>query len=460
MLTFALGVLKRRIRSVHTDHRRIAKGAVIVSVFVFLGKGAGAFKEMAVAYRYGIGGTVDAYQLALTLVSWLPLTVIGELSILLVPLFVAMRDKKEEMAQFLAEIEGVCMLLGVVLTSLLLLSWPLLAHFTASNLSESTRTMCLYLLMGLAPVGVLSFTVCITAARLQAREKHINTLLESVPALVLLCLVLVVPRRDSLLPLMLGTSLGVAVQALLLRLCARNVDGQTARPRLSFRSPHWRKTLHSVSVLMVGGVIVSMITPVDQYFLAQVGDGAIATYGYAYRVLTLLIGIGALAISRAILPILSEMLAAKDATRARNTALKWSLVMLAIGALGAPIAYALAPWMVELLFQRGAFTADDARAVTLVFRTGLIQIPFAFAGFVVIQLFVSEARYRALTFIAVVSFVVKAGGNVLLAPLYGAQGVMLATGLMTAACFVCYLVFLKQPSGQPRAIAPHGASEE
>lgn len=460
MLTSALGLLRRRIRSVHTDHRRIARGALVVSLFVFLGKGTGAFKEMAVAYRYGIGGTVDAYQLALTLVSWLPLTLTGELSILLVPLFVGMRDKKQELAEFLGELEGLCMLLGLVLTSLLLLSWPLVAHFTASNLSEQTRTMCLHLIMGLAPVGVLSFTVCITAARLQARERHINTLLESVPALVLLGFILVVPHRDSLLPLMLGTSIGVAVQALLLRLIARNADGQTARPRLSFRSPHWGKTLHSVSMLMVGGIIVSMITPVDQYFLAHVGDGAIATYGYAYRVLTLLIGMGALAISRAILPILAEMLAAKDEIRARDTALKWSLVMLALGAIGAAISYVLGPWIIQLLFQRGAFTADDAAAVTLVFRTGLLQLPFAFGGFVIIQLFVSEARYRALTLIAVISFLVKTGGNMLLAPLYGAQGVILATGLMTAAGFICYLVCLMRPFGQSRAVAPREGGEE
>ncbi|MFM0053593.1 murein biosynthesis integral membrane protein MurJ [Caballeronia grimmiae] len=456
MLTSALGALRRRIGNVHTDHRRIARGAVIVSLFVFLGKGTGAFKEMAVAYRYGIGETVDAYQLALTLVSWLPLTLIGELSILLVPLFVGLRDKKEELTQFLAELEGLCMLLGVGLMALLLVSWPLVAHFTASNLSEHTRTMCLHLLMGLAPVGILSFTVCITAARLQARERHITTLLESVPALVLLCFILALPHPDSLLPLMLGTSLGVAMQALLLRIIARNVDGQTARPRLSFRSPHWGKILHSVSMLMVGGVIISMITPVDQYFLAHVGNGAIATYGYAFRVLTLFTGMGALAISRAILPILAEMLAAKDATRARDTALKWSFVMLVLGAVGAAIAYGLAPWIVQLLFQRGAFTADDAEAVTLVFRTGLLQLPFTFGGFVLIQLFVSEARYRALTFIAVVSFLVKAGGNMLLAPLYGAHGVMLATGLMSVAAFVCYIICLKQPG----AVAPQGGSEE
>jgi putative peptidoglycan lipid II flippase len=450
VLTSAIGVLRRRILNVHTDHKRIAKGAIVVSLFVFLGKGAGALKEMAIAYRYGVGSVVDAYQLALTLITWLPLTLTTELAILLVPLFVGMRNQKGDMSRFLRELEGLFLWVGAALTALLLLAWPLVARFAASNLSEETRTMCLHLLMGIAPVGILSFTVCITAARLQAHEKHINTLLESVPAIVLLGFILIVPNRDSLLPMMLGTSLGMGLQAAILRFIARKTDGLSAMPLFTLRSPHWRKTLHSIGILMVGGVIVGLTTPVDQYFLAHVGNGAIATFGYANRVLLLLLGMGALAISRAILPILAEMLARHDYTRARDTAFKWSVVMLAIGLACAAVSYFLAPYIITLLFQRGAFTSEDTANVTLIFRTGLIQLPFSFGALVIIQLLVSEARYRTLTWMAVISFAIKAGANVLLARTYGAQGVMLSTGLMTAVVFIFYLASLRAPLGHAK----------
>ncbi|WP_069915721.1 murein biosynthesis integral membrane protein MurJ [Caballeronia insecticola] len=452
MLTSAIGVLRRRILSVHADHRRIAKGALIVSLFVFLGKGTGAFKEMAIAHQYGIGPTVDAYQLALTLVTLLPYTLTNELCILLVPLFVRMRDKKDELADFVSELETACLLLGVVLTGVLLLVWPGVARIVAGNLSEQTREMCLHLLAGLTVVGVLSFTNCISAARLQASGKHINTLLESVPALVLLGFILAMPSRNSLLPLMLGTSIGVAAQALLLHLSARNADNVRLRLRLSFRSPHWRDVIRSTSVLVFGGVFVTLIPPLDQYFLAHSGDGAIATYGYAYRVLALLLGMGALAISRAILPILAEILAAKDFVRARDTAFKWSIIMLAVGAAGAAISWVLAPWIIALLFQRGAFTSEDTVAVTQLFRLGLLQLPFAFAAFVILQLLVSEARYRVLAFISIAIFVVKLGGNALLTPRYGAQGVVLATALMAFVNLLCYFWCLRTPvpeQGEP-----------
>lgn len=460
MLTSAIGVLRRRFSNVHTDHRRIAKSAVIVSMFVFFCKGTAAFKEMAVAYRYGIGGTVDAYQLALTLISWGPMTLINELGVFLVPLFVGLRDKKEELSDFLSELEGWCLAVGVVLTAILLACGPLVVHFTAGNLAEDTRTKCLNMLVGLIPFALLSFTVCITAARLQAREKHVNTLIECIPALFLLAFVLAVPHRDTLLPLMLGTSVGIAIQAILLRVIAKKTDGQWAWPRLTFRSPHWRKTLHSLGVLLLGGIMVSALAPLDQYFLASCGDGAIATFGYANRVLALLIGIGALAISRAILPILAEMLGAKDEVRARDTAFKWSAVMLVVGSVGAAISWFLAPWIIALLFQRGAFTAEVTAAVTVVFRMGLVQIPFSFGCFVLIQLLISEGRFRAITYIAVIGFVAKLGGNMFLAPRYGAGGVILASALMAAVSFISYAACLMHPIGQSRGLTPPQASDD
>src|SRR3546814_20731428 len=49
-----LKTFKQRLSNLHSDHRRIAQGALRVAFFLLLGKAAGAFKEMAVAYRYGV----------------------------------------------------------------------------------------------------------------------------------------------------------------------------------------------------------------------------------------------------------------------------------------------------------------------------------------------------------------------------------------------------------------------
>ena len=448
VLTTTIESLRRRLLGVHQDHKRIARSALILLGFVLAGKIVSASKEMMIAYRYGISGTVDAYQLALTLVTWVPVTLTSELGPLLVPSLINLRKDKAKKNQFLGELEGLALAVGILFAVLLCLLWPHLGGLVSGNLSDSTRKMCREMIIGMAPVGILAFTICISASRLQACEKHINTLLECVPAIALLGFVLAARSNTSVLPLILGTTVGFVIQAAVLRALARRADTVHAFPRLSLKSSQWPATFRAMGILLFGAVIGNLAGPVDQYFLAHRGDGAIATLGYANRLLSLLLGMGALAISRATLPIISEILFLGDHARARSTALKWSLLMLAVGAIGACMAYALAPYAIALLFQRGAFTSQDTVAVTSSFRAGLVQIPFAFAVWVLVQLFVSEARFKVISITAVFGFFIKLAGNIVLVPLFGINGVLLATGLGTAAVFLgCLLCVRFSPEG-------------
>ena len=90
----------------------------------------------------------------------------------------------------------------------------------------------------------------------------------------------------------------------------------------------------------------------------------------------------------------------------------------------------LAPWGVSVLFQRGAFTAENTQAVAQVLRWGLLQLPFYFGVLILVQLLASQNRYRLMSGIAVANFALKAALNAVLAPRMGAAGIMLATSLM------------------------------
>ena len=236
MLNAAVQVVRRRFGGVHRDHKRIARSAVVLLAFVILGKCIGASKEMAIAYRYGISGTVDAYQFALTLVTWLPSMLTNELAVLLVPALVSLKEDKSQRDGFLGELEGIGLVIGLSSSLLLWLFWPYLADVIAGSLAESTRDMCRAMIISMTPVGLLTFTICISSSRLQASGKHINTLLECVPAIGLLVFVLAARNNTSIMPLVLGTSLGFVVQAAWLRVLARRADSMAVLPRVSARA--------------------------------------------------------------------------------------------------------------------------------------------------------------------------------------------------------------------------------
>ena len=410
-----------------------------MALFVLLGKFAGAFKEMAVAWRYGVSDVVDAYQFTFTLASWLPVTVVGVLSVVLIPVLVRSRTELSgKRSRFLAELQGWGLAAGVVLAVLIYAAWPWVLAMAGRGLDAGTRAFSVQLMWAFAPAAVLTLLAGISAARLRAHERHLNTLLDSIPALVILGGVLLASTSDPVAPLLWGTLAGYVLQAAVLLWLAGRADGTMARPRLSLSSGHWPELVKAAGVMLIGQVAMSFVGPLDQYTAAMLGDNTNATLGYATRLLSLLLGLGALSVGRAALPVLAEIHSRGDARHGRNVALKWSCAMAVAGAVMALLGWWLAPFGVALLFERGAFTVQDTMRVADVVRWGLLQLPFYFGVLILVQLLASQNRYRLMAAIAVANFVVKALLNTVLAPVFGAQGIMLATTVMYASSFGCY----------------------
>lgn len=415
-------------------------GAARVAFFLLLGKAAGALKEMAVAYRYGVSDAVDAYQFTITMASWLPLTIVGALSVVLIPVLVRTRyDDRAARARFLGELQGWTIAGGTVLAVLTYLLWPLILDWVGLGLSAQARQMSLELNIAFAPAALLTLVTGISAARLRAHERHINTLLDSVPAVVILVWVLLAGVVTDVGPLMWGTLVGYFIQSAWLLWLAARADGMWGRPRLAWSAHQWPDLVKAAGVMLLGQVAMSFVGPIDQYTAANLGGNANATLGYASRLLSLVLGIGAASVGRAALPVLADIQSRGDRARARSMALKWSVLMLAAGAAATLVGWILAPWGVALLFERGAFTAQDTVSVAHVLRWGLLQLPFYFGVLVLVQLLASQNRYRIMAIIAIANFGLKAVMNFVLAPSMGTAGIMLATSLMYALSYICYV---------------------
>ena len=184
--------------------------------------------------------------------------------------------------------------------------------------------------------------------------------------------------------------------------------------------------------MVLGQMVMSFTAIIDQFFAANLGTGAIATLGYANRIMALILGIGALAIGRATLPVFSTA-QAKGSDHLRRVTAHWVRLMFALGTVAMLASWCLAPVGVKLLFEHGEFTAQDTSVVSSILRYGLIQIPFYFAGLVMVSKLASERKYHVMAIIGVIGMVVKVGFNFLILPNFGVGALMISTALMSVS---------------------------
>ncbi len=435
-----------RIGSIHSDHLAIARGMAWVILFVMLGKLSGAGKEMVLAWRYGVSEEMDAYLFVLNLVSW-PLALwFSVLTVVLVPLVARLRrDHAAGLPVFRAELLGMAMLAGCVLAlaAAALLSLTVRMHWvdlppgTAAGVLKAIPGMVL-----LIPMGVLT---SLFSAWMLAAGMHANTLLEGVPALAIA--VSVLAANGGIAPLVWGTVAGFLLHmaCLVVPLARRR---EIEAPRLGLSSPAWLWFRQCFAIMLVGNALMSLIDIIDLMFTVHLGAGAISTLGYANRILALIIGLGGTAISRATLPVFSRAHYASgsegghsDGDGIHRVAMRWVAIMLGLGIAAMVAVWMTAPLATRLLFERGAFNAENTAVVADVLRHGALQLPFYFAGLVLVSSLVARGQHRAVALAAAINLPVKAAANFLLVPYFGINGLVLATSVMYLSSFSVMCLF-------------------
>jgi putative peptidoglycan lipid II flippase len=444
--------LGTQLRSAGPDHAAILKGMLTVAAFVFVGKLFSAMKEMAVAYRYGLGAEVDAYQFLYTVISW-PIGVWASvMTAVLVPLAVRLHDQKGQLSRFRSELLGLVILAGFALAGVVWLVMHNVFRLGQSGLPPRLAGLAEAALPGLVLMLPLGMLTALQSAWMLAAGRHLNTLLDCIPTLSIATLVMALPH-GGMRALVWGTVAGGVLHLLALMAPLGRHDTQGA-PRLGLSSPQWPWFWQGFGIMVGGQALMSLTVVIDQFYAAWLGTGAIAMLGYANRILSLIVGLAAIAVSRATLPIFAQV-QAQGAERLRAVARLWTGILFGLGLLAALTGYVAAPSMVRLLFERGQFSPSDTFAVTQVLRYGLPQMPFYFSSMVLVSYALSQRHYKLVFWSSLIACAAKIGGNVLLVPALGVNGIALGTTLVYAstALFFWYVLVARAARDQRGAQA-------
>lgn len=374
--------------------RSIALAALLISLGNITSRVLGLVREPIIAAYFSRGLAVDAFTLAWTLPNALyELLISGAVSAALVPVFseYAERDRDEFWYVASTIITLACTIL-VIASALLAWQAPLALAVVTRPTESALRAEAAALIGWLLPAVTLMGVSAIVTAILHAQRRFL------LPAFVAAAFNAgMIIGTVSLAPhigvhsLAIGTLLGASAQLLIQWPGLRG-----AHLRLSFdlRHPAVRRILRLYAPVTLG-IGFSLIGVTIDRWLASGFPAAISTMRFATTLIQFPLGLVASAVALAGLPTLSRQSVAGDETAFRDTlAMALKIVLLLILPATAGLAVLSLP-ITSMLFERGAFTAQDSAITALALLAYLPGLPAAAVD--QILLFAFYARKNTLT---------------------------------------------------------------
>ena len=129
---------------------------------------------------------------------------------------------------------------------------------------------------------------------------------------------------------------------------------------------------HSVELALIAPVLFFALCRqsqvlIERFLASSLPSGAISHLNYAQKVAQIPMTLS-LMLCTVTFPVLAQALAEGDTERARSRVERDVAVASCMVLLGAAAVFACAPQLIQLLFQRGAFTAQDTAATAVVMR--------------------------------------------------------------------------------------------
>lgn len=398
----------------------------------------GFARDALMAGVLGAGPAAEAFVVAFRLPNlFRRLFAEGALNAALVPLYARRleREGKESAVAFGGEAAVLLVLAMLGLTLLAMAFMPFVILALAPGFAAEGETFTLAVALGTITFPYLTFMAL--SALLSGMLNTVGRFGVAAAAPVLLNVVLIAAMGFSiadLLPmppaeaLAWGVFVGGVVQfGLVAWDCHRTgILVHLPRPRLS---PDIRAFLRRMGpgVLSAG---VSQINLVVSTILASLlPAGAIAHLYYADRIAQLPLGVIGVAVSVALLPLLSRQLSAGDATGAGDS-LNRSLEIGMLFTLPAAAALIAMPLpVVDVLFRRGAFSATDTVLTAQVVAAMAVGLPPVVLAKILAPAFFARGDTKTPLLIAIGSMILNVALAFALMRVLAAPGISLAASL-------------------------------
>jgi putative peptidoglycan lipid II flippase len=423
-------------------NRQIFAAAIVVTICTLLVKVIAFLKEWIVAWKFGTNDFVDAFLIAAIVPDFIAIVVAGSFHAALIPTYIQVREQEgiKESEKLLSSVMLWSLILLGIATLLIIAGAFLYLPWMTIGFSAEKLALTFKLFYITAPLVLLTGIIWILRAVLNAEERFALTVLLSImqPAVTII-LLLLFGQSLGIFALAIGLIVGAILELILLGVVLHR-QGIVLRPKWFGLSSALRQVAKQYLPAMMGSLLMCSSGLIDQSMAAMLAPGSVAALNYANRVSSIPLMLGATAMSTAATPYLSKMVASSDWQGVNHTLQSYlKLIFLITVPLTGLLVFLSEP-IVQLLFQRGAFTAQETHLVAQILSAFALQIPFYIAGNFVVKLLTSLCLNQILMSVSVFNMLINIGLNYLFMQWLGIQGIALSTSCVYLFSFF-YLLF-------------------
>lgn len=419
-------------------NRRIFRAVVSISAVGILVKGVATFKEIAVAGVFGRSDAMDAY-LAAALIPGLLINLISEsMNQALVPTLMRVREHEgHERAQQLlsSSMLWMCMLLSLASALMALTArgfFPLIAsQFLPAKLDLSIR-----IFYALLPVVLITGIATNCTAVLNTFDRFaLPALTPVVIPLVIMVGAVTLSGRFGIWAMVGSTLAGSLLQAVVLA-WMMEAHGYSIRLRWHGMTEAAREVAQQYGPVLLSGVVASGGLLVDQSMAAMLPAGSVSALVYGNRLVGVVVTLLAGAVSTAVTPYFSRMIAQRDWAGCRHTIRTWVKITALVSVPLAALLIVASHFVVRIAFEHGAFGPRDTSVVAPVMAMYAIQIPFIVSSRVFYRFIIAMRRTDLALYCGMLNLVLDIVLNLILMRWFGVAGIALATSLWTVSTFI------------------------
>jgi putative peptidoglycan lipid II flippase len=422
----------------HTLQSRIAKRGLLSTVLTvgsitLLVKTFAAGKETVVARQLGVGDALDTFIVAY----YLPALAIGAISTsfnsALIPTYIQVRQHSGKVAaqQLFSNVIFWSLGLSFLASVLLAMLFPLILPYLASSFSVEKLNFTRQLFWTLLPIIAITGLTTIWSAVLNAEgEFVIPASAPVITSFVIAGVLFFGTRSGGAWSLAIGTVIGACLEATLIALCLRRL-GVSLRPQWQGVNADLRQVIRQHGPLAAATLVFGGMGIADQAIAARMGPGNVATLNYGSKIITMIIGVTATAVSTSVLPHFSRLVANNSWESLHEDLKSYTILILAVLVPISLLLFCLSTPLVRIVFERGAFTSYNTKVVGHVQAYFALQIPFYTLGMMYLRLFSAMKLNSRIIIVSSVGVVLNLILDIVLGKYFGIAGIALSTTVVS-----------------------------